>query len=327
MSEQPPTPPNDRSPSAPEPVTVVGYPGLPPVPGAQVVPGLASVRMATATARAMAIAALVLVVVVIAAVALGFVMLRGQISTLSTQVTSLQEQQAQALEQPASAPSVQGGQEAPTADGDGAASGSVVPQLPAAPTLPSGVRVPGGVDQAGAVLVGDPDASNVVEVYLDYQCPYCQRWEADLGRVLTERALQPDSDLLVKHYVLAFLGETSPNLDPPGASARAASAALCVAEGEGPAAFAEFSEQVYASADPSESASLFGIDVMADIARQIGSADATIECIEQERHVAFVALGTQAGFARGVQGTPTVTFNGRTVENAFADPELLSLLS
>jgi protein-disulfide isomerase len=165
----------------------------------------------------------------------------------------------------------------------------------------------------------------VVEVYLDYQCPYCQRWESEVGSVLTERALQPGSDLLVKHYVLAFLGESSPTLDPPGASARAASAALCVIEGEGPEAFVRFSEEVYASADSSEPASQFATDVMSSLAASLGVSDGTLDCIDQERHVTFVALGTQTGFGRGVQGTPTVVVNGRTVESSFSDAELLAL--
>lgn len=64
---------------------------------------------------------------------------------------------------------------------------------------------------------------------------------------------------------------------------------------------------------------------MSGLAQSIGVSDATIECIEQERHVTFVALGTQSGFGRGVQGTPTVVLNGRTLDNSFADAELLAL--
>jgi len=304
-----------------EPVTVVGYPEQAPVSTAQSVPGLAAVRIGVSTARAIAIAALVLVIVVIAAAVVGFAVLRGQISTLSAQVTALQNEQSQILDRLDEAPAAV--QDEPTVGQEPAQSS--VAQLPAAPEIPSGIPIPEGLDSTGAVLVGDVNASNVVEVYLDYQCPFCQRWESEIGSVLTERALEPGSDLLVKHYVLAFLGETSPTLDPPGPSARAASAALCVMEGEGPEAFTAFSEAVYASADPNEPSTQFATEVMSGLAQSIGVSDATIECIEQERHVTFVALGTQSGFGRGVQGTPTVVLNGRTLENSFADAELLAL--
>lgn len=307
----------------PTPVTVVGYPDLPPAPSAQAIPGLAGIRMGISTARAIAIAALVLVVFALIGAVLGFAVLRGQISVLSAQVTALQDEQTQLLESVGSQPApATASDQPPQQQGESEAS---VAQLPPAPALPSGIPVPEGLDGSGAVLVGDPNASNVVEVYLDYQCPFCQRWEAEIGRVLSERALQPGSDLLVKHYVLAFLGETSPTLDPPGASARAASAALCVMEGEGPEAFTRFSEQVYASADPNEPAAQFATEVMSELAASLGASDATLQCIDKERHVTFVALGTQAGFGRGVQGTPTVVVNGRTVENSFSDTELLNL--
>jgi protein-disulfide isomerase len=280
--------------------------------------------MAISTVRAIAIAALVLVVLMIVGAVLGFAVLRGQVSTLSAQVTALQDEQTQLLDrienQPAPAAASEGQQQQQQGPSE-----TSVAQLPAAPALPSGIPIPDGLDESGAVLVGDPNASNVVEVYLDYQCPYCQRWESEVGSVLTERALQPGSDLLVKHYVLAFLGESSPTLDPPGASARAASAALCVIEGEGPEAFVRFSEEVYASADSSEPASQFATDVMSSLAASLGVSDGTLDCIDQERHVTFVALGTQTGFGRGVQGTPTVVVNGRTVESSFSDAELLAL--
>lgn len=313
----------------PSPVTVVGYPDLPPAPSPQAIPGLAGIRMGISTARAIAIAALVLVVFLIIGAVLGFAVLRGQVSTLSAQVTALQDEQSQLLDQidnqPAPAAAAGDGQQQEQQQ-QGQSETSVA-QLPAAPALPSGIPIPNGLDESGAVLVGDPNASNVVEVYLDYQCPYCQRWESEVGSALTERALQPGSDLLVKHYVLAFLGETSPTLDPPGASARAASAALCVVEGEGQEAFTAFSERVYASADPSEPASQFATEVLADLAAGLGVSDGTLECIDQERHVTFVALGTQTGFGRGVQGTPTVVVNGRTVESSFSDQELRALTS
>jgi len=280
--------------------------------------------MAISTVRAFAIAALVLVVLMIVGAVLAFAVLRGQVSTLSAQVTALQDEQTQLLDrienQPAPAAASEGQQQQQQGPSE-----TSVAQLPAAPALPSGIPIPDGLDESGAVLVGDPNASNVVEVYLDYQCPYCQRWESEVGSALTERALQPGSDLLVKHYVLAFLGESSPTLDPPGASARAASAALCVIEGEGPEAFVRFSEEVYASADSSEPASQFATDVMSSLAASLGVSDGTLECIDQERHVTFVALGTQTGFGRGVQGTPTVVVNGRTVESSFSDAELLAL--
>ena len=305
---------NDPAAPPPAPVTVVGYPGHAPVPGGQSVPGLASVKIALTSLRALSIVTLVLVVMLAAGSIVGIVSLRSQVSELSQRVADLSAQQADLT-----------AQSAPAEDG-AAAPQSAVAQLPTAPDLPPGVPVPGGVDGSGAIVIGDPQASNVVEVYVDYQCPYCQRWEQEIGEVLAQKAQDPSSDLVIKQYNLAFLGETSPTLEPPGSSARAASAALCVLEGEGPAAFASFNAQIFAIADPNRSSVQFETPELSQLAANAGASAPTIACIESERHVSFVALSTQNGFTRGVQGTPTVIVNGRTLDNSFADAELLSLL-
>lgn len=309
-SGQAPTPP-----SSDEPVTVVGYPDQPAVPAPQMVPGMAGVRMAISSVRAIAVISLVLVLVLTAGVVIGVVALRGQISDLSAQISELTEQQA-AQEATAAQPTEQ-----PTEQ----AQQSQVAQLPAAPELPAAVPLPDGVEVDGAIAIGDPGASNVVEVYVDYQCPYCQRWEQEIGTVLTERAFQPGSDLLIKQYNLAFLGEQSATLDPPGPSARAASAAACVLEGEGPEGFTAFNAEVFAQPDSSEPAAQFATELLTGIASQLGASSETIACIDEGRHIPFIAASTQNGFGRGVQGTPTVIVNGRTLENTFADNELIGL--
>ena len=297
--------------TAPAPVTIVGYPDLPPVSTGSSVPGLAGVTMAVSSLRALVIATVVLVLLVAAVVVVGLLTLRSQVADLSRQVSDLSAQQAALV--------------AGSADAGGEGT-SQTSQLPAAPELPEGLPVPAGVDSSGAALIGDAGASNVVEVYVDYQCPFCQRWEQQIGEVLARKAQAPGSDLLIKQYNLAFLGETSPTLDPPGSSARAASAALCVLEGEGPEAFAEFNAEVFRVADPDQSSVQFATGDMAQIATEIGATQATLACIEEMRHVPFVAVVTQAGFGRGVQGTPTVILNGRVLEDSFSDPELMGLL-
>jgi hypothetical protein len=40
-----------------------------------------------------------------------------------------------------------------------------------------------------------------------------------------------------------------------------------------------------------------------------------------------VSATTQAAFARGVTGTPTVLINGKQIQDSFGDPQLRSLLT
>jgi protein-disulfide isomerase len=311
MSEGPVQPPAP----GPTPTTVVGYPGVPaPAPSVGYAsPGVAGLRSQVRTVRYLVIACLALLVLLALGLGVGLATSRAQIEDLSAQVSALSEQAAAAA------------QPATTAAAPTAPQAEAVKQLATAPTLDAGTALPAGADPTGAILIGDPNASNVVEVYIDYQCPFCQKWEATVGRALAEKAMQPGSDLLIKQYNLAFLGETSATLSPAGASARAASAAACVLDVDGIDVFVPFSQSLFVTADPTEPPGQFTADVLTGLATQAGASPEAIACIEAEQNVPFVAATTQAGFGRGVGGTPTVVVNGQTLGNPFTDPALLAL--
>lgn len=275
------------------------------------VPGLAKMRRQITALRALLVVALALLLVIGVWSVVGIAFLSAQVSSLESKV----DRNAQAATSAA--------QPAPQASAPAAVESK---QVTAATPLPSDIAVPTGVDAAGAVLVGDPNASEVVEVFVDYQCPFCQKWETEVGAGLMAKALQPGSDVLVKQYNLAFLKETSRTLEPPGASARAASAASCVIGGEGAEFFTAYNAAVFASADPTEPPTQFATDVLAELAAGLGAGEATITCINEQRYLPYIAALTQASFARGVGGTPTVTLNGVTLESSFNDPALLALV-
>ena len=314
MDAQPPQP-------APAQTTVVGYPDTPagpaaPTPG-YASPGMASLRSQVGTVRLLVIACLALLVVLAVGVGVGLASARGQLDELSAQVAALSARADAAAAAP---------QQAPAAAAEQPQQQESVTQLGAAPALPEGTAAPAGTDASGAVVIGDPAAANVVEVYVDYQCPFCQRWEAEIGETLAAKALQPGSDVVLKQYNLAFLGETSPDLSPAGASARAASAAACVLDADGVETFVAFNRAVFAAADPTEPPTQFQAADLSALAQEAGASADAVTCIEAEANVPFVAATTAAGFARGVGGTPTVIVNGTTVGNPFTDPALLALV-
>ena len=317
MSDAPDQPPVPDA--TPTPTTVVGYPAATPpaAPGGTgfASPGMASLRGQVRTVRYLVLACLALLVVLAVGLGVALASSRAQLDDLSSQVSALSNQApAQAAAPPA--------EQQQSADQEAA-----VTQLGAASDLEAGVTLPSGVDSTGAVLIGDPEAADVVEVYVDYQCPFCQRWEEGIGAPLAAKALQPGSDLLIKQYNLAFLGETSPTLTPAGASARAASAVACVVNYDGVETFIEFSRAVFAAADPSEPPTQFSAEVLSELATAAGASADSIACIEGEANVPFVAATTKAGFGRGVGGTPTVIVNGQTLGNPFTDPAIEQLLA
>ncbi len=187
------------------------------------------------------------------------------------------------------------------------------------------VATPAGADEAGALLIGNPDAGTVVEVFFDFQCPYCQKWHQQLGAGLEAQALAADSDLLVKVNPMAFLME-SDTINNPGASARAANAMACVADTADAQALSAFSAAVFAAADPAEPPGQFPAEQLVELATASGAGEAA-GCIETEQFVPYVAAVTQAAFGRGATSTPTVLVNGQTLANPFDVEELQALLA
>lgn len=277
--------------------------------------GMARLRRQVGTMRVLTIVSLVLVVLLGVWAVVGIVSLSSQVSSLEAKVDSLSVRLA--TERGAASESTTSGtQSAPS------------PAPSAAEAPGSGDLVtPAGADKGGAIVVGDADAAKVVEVYVDYQCPYCQRWEAEIGAALMKRALQPGSGLVVKQYNMAFLGEANRSLNPPGASARAASAAACILEGRGVDGFVAFNTAVFASPGGTDPATRFDAASLASLAGGLGADEDTLACIEQGRFIPFVSATTQAAFARGVTGTPTVLVNGKPLQDSFGDPQLRALLT
>ena len=269
--------------------------------------------------RALTVVSLVLVIVLAVWSVVGIVSLSSQVSSLEAKIDSL------------SARANEGRTAAGGSVGDATTPGAQAAPAPAtsppSTTIAGDMALPAGADKSGAIIVGDPEAAKFVEVYVDYQCPYCQRWEIEIGTALMERALQPGSGLAVRQYNMAFLGESNRSLSPPGASARAASAAACVLDFEGAEAFVEFNTAIFAAPGGTDPATRFDAASLAALASGVGSGDETLACIEEGRFIPFVAATTQAAFARGVTGTPTVLVNGKPLKDSFGDPQLLSLLT
>jgi protein-disulfide isomerase len=288
-----------------------------PVSAGHDAPGSARLRRQVLRLRALLVVTLVLTVIVGVWSVVGMVSVMSQLSSLEAKVDALTSELSSANESrgPGVSPGDAAAPSAPTA-----------PSTADAAELSGDVESPAGTVTGGAIVVGDPQAKKVVEVYVDYQCPYCQRWETEIGTALMERALQPGSGLAVKQYNMAFLGEANRSLDPPGASARAAAAAACVLDGDGAEAFVDFNAAIYAAPGGADPATRFDTASLLGLAGGIGASGEALACIEQERFVPFISATTQAAFARGVTGTPTVLVNGKVIADSFGDPQLLALL-
>jgi protein-disulfide isomerase len=76
------------------------------------------------------------------------------------------------------------------------------PSTDAAEAVPSGVSAPDG-----GVVVGDESAPVTVDLWIDFQCPFCRDFESTTGQTLDD--LVSDGSARLVYHPLSFLGEES----------------------------------------------------------------------------------------------------------------------
>ncbi|WP_282004792.1 DsbA family protein [Propioniciclava sinopodophylli] len=153
------------------------------------------------------------------------------------------------------------------------------------------------------VGVGQPDAPVRVDVYQDFMCPYCQRFEQANGPALEQ--LVDAGTIRLEIHPMSFLDRAS-----QGArySTRAANAFVTVARAD-PDRVLAFNRALYDN-QPAEGTTGLTDSQLATLAREVGVDPSVTDTFGQLGHEQWVAEGTQADFASGITGTPSVLIDG-----------------
>ena len=137
------------------------------------------------------------------------------------------------------------------------------------------------------------DAALVVDVYLDYQCPYSQEYLRTVFPKLVQMAESGELQLVIHDYPLQFHENAMP----------AAQAARCAA------GMGKYQEYVMALIENSGASDVEGA------AREIGlDWDRLSACMERQADV--VSADFDAGAKAGITATPTTVINGRAIAGA-----------
>jgi protein-disulfide isomerase len=160
---------------------------------------------------------------------------------------------------------------------------------------------PSPTDQVDGFSMGDPDAPVVIEVWEDFQCPYCQRFSFEIKPSLVETYVQTGDVLLVFRH-LAFLGDESQ---------WAAVAASLAADQN---MFWPFHDYLFANFNGNESGA-FHIDRLLEMGEAVGlDMDLFREGLmlenARERWAEIEAVSRMEAYAQGINATPTVVVNG-----------------
>ena len=191
----------------------------------------------------------------------------------------------------------------------------VVLNRPWGSSTPAAAAYPVSADGA-VVTAGQANAPVTVDVYEDYLCPYCERFETRSADDIT--AALNEGKVKVNYHALNILDSRT---TPPGYSTLAANAALCAVQANiWPAYHAKlFAEQ------PAEGSAGLTAAELTKVGTDLGAGPDFGTCVAANANAAAISSATDAASANpalqtdGQFGTPTVAVGGQKVDVSDSD--------
>jgi protein-disulfide isomerase len=178
--------------------------------------------------------------------------------------------------------------------------------------LPAGVSAQGGPIVVGGSGSGSAAKVPVLDIFEDFQCPYCQQFEAANGALVTQYAQQ--GKIQARYHVVSFLGPES---------VRAANAAGCAADG---GKFPAFHATLYAN-QPKEGTGGYTNDQLIAFGAKVGLTSQDFQqCVRDSTYAAWVKAVQHDFDTRGLRGTPTVILDGKTIDPTQYEPATFKAL-
>jgi protein-disulfide isomerase len=195
------------------------------------------------------------------------------------------------------------------------ASGVPVPPAPPATGTPKPApgTLPSRLEPDGTTItVGDPAAPHTISVYEDPRCPVCARFEKANGAKLT--ALATAGRVRLQYTLASFLDD---NLGGGGSKRAVNALRAAVAANR----FAPLHALVYAR-QPEESRDGFTVPFLLQLAGQVPGlrGPAFDAAVRGQTYASFVSGSEHAFVASGVQGTPTVSIDGKRLTGDVLTP-------
>lgn len=184
-------------------------------------------------------------------------------------------------------------------------------------------NVPPNATEARDGIIANPgrasEGAPTVELFLDYQCPACARFEQNFGPTLGQMAEAGEIQLIYR--TMTFLDTNLRN----DSSTRAANAAACADQA---GHYADYHNAVFAHQPTTEGSGFTEDNLTKDFTQLAGISGGVLDdfnaCYTNKRFSGFVnQVDNEAGRA-GVQGTPTLHVNGNELDLAqLTDPNSL----
>jgi protein-disulfide isomerase len=181
------------------------------------------------------------------------------------------------------------------------AAGKGKTEVPTASSKP--LVAPATATATGAIAIGRTDAPVRLEIYLDYMCPYCGRFERANGGEI--QRMVADGSVRLELHPLSFLDKTSQGTRY---STRAANAVATTAD-RAPDKVLALSNALYGR-QPAEGSAGRSDDELATLGSTSGVPQEVVDTFRHGDFETWVATSTDSAFKSGITGTPTVKING-----------------
>jgi protein-disulfide isomerase len=184
-------------------------------------------------------------------------------------------------------------------------------------------KIAGGAEATpqadGSLAMARPGVTSpVVDVYEDFACPHCGDFDRKHDPMLKELAVSGRAKVVFRP-MLVFNESRQPAHDN---SLRAAAALRCVGDG---ARWLSYQDALYANQPSSLDTPGYSTEELISHAAKLGlTGDDFTSCVESQRYARSVQTVSQGYIASGIQGTPAVQVNGRTLGSSeIESPEAL----
>ncbi|MGB3302645.1 DsbA family protein [Gordonia sp. (in: high G+C Gram-positive bacteria)] len=165
--------------------------------------------------------------------------------------------------------------------------------------------------QNASFIVGDRTAPKTIDIFEDFNCEHCKKFEEQSGAAIWENVI--DGKIRVRYHMLNFLDGNSKSGDY---SSRAAGAVLCVARNDNREVFWKLHSQLFEKAGDD-----LNNQQIAALAASDGASPATQGCIasgelvDEGRDMASASETQLSNSTEGQVATPSVLLAGKQVEH------------
>ncbi|MFD4695036.1 DsbA family protein [Streptomyces sp. NBC_00683] len=166
-------------------------------------------------------------------------------------------------------------------------------------------------DNGTTVVIGESTAKKTLELYEDSRCPICATFEQTVGETVAK-------DVDAGKYKIKYVGATFIDNSDNGEGSKNALSALGAALDVSPEAFLDYKAALYsAKYHPEESQDKFAKDSylieVADSVDALKGNSAFQKDVEDGTYDAWAIKMSKTFDKSGVQGTPTLKMDGKTV--------------